>query len=99
MDAYGEVGLRQVYQRGAGCAHCKGTGNIGRVKAGEIIITNSEFLRLALSGNADGAVRYWLEDMDGRTLKEAAASLMLQGIISVDELERWVGQLDQPGAY
>ena len=99
VDAYGEVGLRQVYQRGAGCAHCKGTGNIGRVKAGEIIITNSEFLRLALSGNADGAVRYWLEDMDGRTLKEAAASLMLQGIISVDELERWVGQLDQPGAY
>ena len=99
VDAYGEVGLRQVYQRGAGCAHCKGTGNIGRVKAGEIIITNSEFLRLALSGNADGAVQYWLEDMDGRTLKEAAASLMLQGIISVDELERWVGQLDQPGAY
>ena len=99
MDAYGDVGLRQVYQRGPGCVHCKGTGNIGRVKAGEIIITNSEFLRLALSGNTDGAVRYWLEEMDGRTLKEAAASLMLQGIISVDELERWVGQLDQPGAY
>ena len=98
-DAYGEIGLRQVYQRGAGCEHCKGTGNIGRIKAGEIIITNSEFLRLALSGDTDGAVRYWLEEMDGRTLKEAATSLMLQGIISVDELERWVGQLDQPGAY
>ena len=99
MDAYGEIGLRQVYQRGPGCSHCNGTGNVGRVKAGEIIITNSEFLRLALSGNTDGAVRYWLEEMDGRTLKEAAASLMLQGIISVDELERWVGQLDQPGTY
>ncbi|MBP3397405.1 MAG: Flp pilus assembly complex ATPase component TadA [Alphaproteobacteria bacterium] len=99
MDAYGEIGLRQVYQRGTGCSHCHGTGNIGRIKAGEIIITNSEFLRLALSGNTDGAVRYWLEEMDGRTLKEAAASLMLQGIISIDELERWVGQLDQPGAY
>lgn len=99
MDAYGEIGLRQVYQRGPGCAHCNGTGNVGRVKAGEIIITNSEFLSQALSGNTDEAVRYWLEEMDGRTLKEAAASLMLQGIISVDELERWVGQLDQPGAY
>mgnify|MGYP003291783833 CR=1 FL=1 len=98
-DAYGEIGLRQVYQRGPGCAHCNGTGNVGRVKAGEIIITNSEFLSLALSGKTDDAVRYWLEEMDGRTLKEAAASLMLQGIISVDELERWVGQLDQPGAY
>ncbi len=99
LDAYGEVGLRQVYQRGSGCEHCNGTGNIGRVKAGEVIITNSEFLSLALSGKTDEAVRYWLEEMGGRTLKEAAAALMLQGIISVDELERWVGQLDQPGVY
>ena len=99
MGAYGEIGLRQVYQRGTGCEHCNGTGHLGRIKAGEIIITNSEFLRLALSGNTDGAVRYWLEEMDGRTLKESATSLMLQGIISVDELERWVGQLNQPGVY
>ena len=99
MDAYGKIGLRQVYQRGLGCEHCKGTGNMGRVKAGEIIITNSEFLRLALAGQTDEAIRYWLEEMDGRTLKEAATSLMLQGIISIDELERWVGQLDQPGVY
>lgn len=99
LDAYGDVGLRQVYQRGAGCEHCNGTGNIGRIKAGEIIITNSEFLRLALAGNTDAAVRYWIEEMDGRTLKEAAVSLMLQGIISIDEVERWVGQLNQPGVY
>lgn len=99
MDAFGELGLRQVYVRGAGCKECKGTGTLGRIKAGEIIITNSEFLRLALAGNTDGALRYWLEDMDGRTLKEAAMALMLQGIIGVDELERWVGLLDRPGVY
>ena len=99
LDAFGELGLRQVYIRGAGCEECKGTGTLGRIKAGEIIITNSEFLRLALAGNTDGAVKYWLEEMDGRTLKEAAASLMLQGIIGVDELERWVGLLDRPGVY
>lgn len=99
MDAFGELGLRQVYIRGAGCEECKGTGTLGRIKAGEIIITNSEFLGLALAGNTDGAVRYWLEEMDGRTLKESAMSLMLQGIIGVDELERWVGLLDRPGVY
>jgi len=99
MDAFGEIGLRQVYIRGAGCKECNGTGTLGRVKAGEIIITNSEFLGLALSGNTDGAVRYWLEEMDGRTLKEAAMELMLRGIIGVDELERWVGLLDRPGVY
>ena len=37
--------------------------------------------------------------MNGRTLKEAAASLMLQGIISVDEMERWVGYVNEPGTY
>lgn len=99
LDAFGELGLRQVFIRGAGCKECKGTGTLGRIKAGEIIITNSEFLRLALAGNTDGALRYWLEDMDGRTLKEAAMALMLQGIIGVDELERWVGLLDRPGVY
>ncbi|MBQ8041765.1 MAG: Flp pilus assembly complex ATPase component TadA [Alphaproteobacteria bacterium] len=99
METYGEIGVRQAYVRGSGCEHCKGTGTIGRIKAGEIIITNSEFLRLALSGNTDGAMRYWLEEMDGRTLKEAASSLMLQGIISVDELERWVGYVNEAGAY
>ncbi len=99
QDAFGELGLRQTYIRGAGCTECKGTGTLGRVKAGEIIITNSEFLRLALSGDTDAAVKYWLEEMDGRTLKEAAISLMLQGIVGVDEVERWVGMLDRPGVY
>ena len=99
MDAFGEIGLKQVYMRGPGCEHCDGTGTHGRIKAGEIIITNSEFLQLALSGNTDAAVKYWLEEMDGRTLKEAASALMLQGIIGVDELERWVGLLDRPGVY
>ncbi len=99
LDAFGEIGLRQVYVRGPGCEECNGSGTMGRIKAGEIIITNSEFLRLALSGDTDGAVRYWLENMDGRTLKEAATALMLQGIVGVDELERWVGLLDRPGVY
>ena len=98
-DAYGEIGLRQVYIRGAGCDKCNGTGTLGRIKAGEIIITNSRFLELALAGNTDAAVRYWLEELGGRTLKEAAAELMLSGIIGVDELERWVGTLDSPGVY
>ncbi|MBE6457294.1 MAG: hypothetical protein E7011_00575 [Alphaproteobacteria bacterium] len=99
MDMYGELGVNQAFVRGLGCSHCKGTGTIGRIKAGEIIITNSEFLRLALAGDTDGAIRYWLEELNGRTLKEAAAALVLQGIIGVDELERWVGHVDEPGAY
>lgn len=98
-DAFGDIGLQQVYIKGPGCKECNGTGTIGRVKAGEIIITNSEFLRFALAGNTDAAVKYWLEEMDGRTLKESAMELLLRGIIGIDELERWVGMLDRPGVY
>lgn len=98
-DALGDIGLNQTFVRGVGCEHCHGTGTIGRIKAGEIIITNSEFLNLALSGDAEGALKYWLERMNGRTLKEAAIELMLRGIIGVDELERYVGLLDRPWVY
>ena len=98
-EAFGDLGLQQTYVRGVGCEHCKGTGTIGRIKAGEIIITNSEFLSLALAGETENAMKYWLEKMNGRTLKEAATELMLRGIIGVDELERWVGLLDRPWVY
>ncbi len=98
-DALGDLGLQQTYVRGIGCEHCKGTGTSGRVKAGEIIITNSEFLNLVLAGETETALRYWLEKMNGRTLKEAAIELMLRGIIGIDELERWVGLLDRPWVY
>lgn len=98
-EALGDLGLKQTFIRGVGCEHCNGSGTIGRVKAGEIIMTNSEFLNLALSGDTEGATKYWLEKMNGRTLKEAATELMLRGIIGVDELERWVGLLDRPWVY
>lgn len=99
LDAFGELGLHQVYLNGDGCQYCGQKGTIGRVKAGEIIVTNNEFLQMALSGDTRAAVKYWLEELEGRTLKEAAAELMLRGIISVKELERWVGFLDLPNVY
>ena len=98
-DAFGDLGLPQVFVRGLGCEHCNGAGTIGRIKAGEIILTNSEFLSFALAGEADAALHYWLENLDGRTLKEAAIELMLKGVIGVDEVERWVGLLDRPWVY
>jgi type II secretory ATPase GspE/PulE/Tfp pilus assembly ATPase PilB-like protein len=98
-EALGDLGLQQTYVRGPGCENCKGAGTIGRIKAGEIIITDSEFLRFALAGETASALRYWLEKLDGRTMKEAAIELMLKGIIGVDEVERWVGLLDRPWVY
>jgi type II secretory ATPase GspE/PulE/Tfp pilus assembly ATPase PilB-like protein len=99
LNAFGEIGLRQIYVRGEGCEDCGGKGIAGRTKAGEIIITDNHFLSLALDGRTDEAVKYWLEELGGRTLKESAIELMLRGVIGVDELERWVGLLDQVESY
>lgn len=99
INAFGEIGARQIYVRGRGCDTCAGKGVVGRVKAGEIIITDNKFLSLALNGDIAGATKYWLEEGDGRTLKEAAIELMLRGQIDPSELERWVGLLDQVGVY
>ncbi|MCL2538267.1 MAG: Flp pilus assembly complex ATPase component TadA [Alphaproteobacteria bacterium] len=99
VEAFGELGVRQIFTRGTGCELCDGKGFAGRVKAGEIIITDNEFLAKALGGDIAGAVRYWLEDLDGRTLKESAIELVLRGQIDPSELERWVGLLDQVGVY
>ncbi|MDR1207551.1 MAG: Flp pilus assembly complex ATPase component TadA [Rickettsiales bacterium] len=99
IEAFGESAARQIYVRGKGCEVCDKKGFLGRVKAGEIIITDNEFLNRALSGDAVGAARYWLEELEGRTLKEAAIELMLRGRIDPGELERWVGLLDQMSIY
>lgn len=99
LESFGEIGLGQVYFRGDGCKYCNGKGTIGRIKAGEIIITDNKFLEYSLSGKSADAVKYWIEELDGRTLKESATELMLKGIIGISELERWVGLLDQPGVY
>jgi len=99
VEALGELGLRQTYFRGPGCEACGGKGVMGRTKAGEIVITDNKFLTLALEGSAADAVKYWLEELGGRTLKESAMELMLKGVIGIDELERWVGLLDQVDVY
>ncbi|MDR2770028.1 MAG: Flp pilus assembly complex ATPase component TadA, partial [Rickettsiales bacterium] len=99
LDAFGEVGLRQVYIKGLGCDNCGHKGVVGRTKAGEIIVTDNRFLSLALDGKTSEAIKYWLEELGGRTLKESAIELMLKGVIGVDELERWVGLLDQVEVY
>ena len=99
LDAFGELGLKQVYIRGDGCDACGQKGVNGRTKAGEIIITDNQFLLLVLDGHTNDAMRYWMEELGGRTLKEAAIELMLKGIVGVDEVERWVGLLDNVDVY
>lgn len=95
----GYYGVEQSYLKGAGCPFCNKKGIVGRIVASEVIIPDSVFLDKLISGDKEGAVRYWTNELDGRTLKEDAIEKMLRGIIAVDEVERWCGMLDIDATY
>ena len=57
------------------------------------------FLQLMINGDTKRAIDYWISELDGRTLRDAAIERMLKGYIDLDELERWCGLLDQRPVY
>jgi len=95
-NAFGDVGVEHAYLRGPGCADCDFRGVKGRIAVAEFILPDSTFLNLTLKGEIQKAQNYWINDLDGRTLRENAISQMLRGIIDIEEVERWTGFLDQP---
>ena len=97
--ALGDYGIENTYIRGNGCKHCGNKGFIGRMSVPEIIMPDAMFLQLMISGDTKRAIDYWISELDGRTLRDAAIERMLKGNIDMDELERWCGLLDQRPIY
>lgn len=97
--ALGEYGIENTYLRGRGCKHCGNRGVIGRMSVPEIIIPDANFLKLMVNGETKNAIDYWVSELDGRPLREAAIERMLKGLIDLDEVERWCGLLDQRPIY
>jgi len=94
-NAFGDIGLEYAYLRGPGCAECNFRGVVGRTAVAEFILPDSTFLNLILKGEVQKATNYWINDLDGRTLRENALARMFQGLIDIEEVERWTGFLDQ----
>ena len=97
--ALGDYGIENTYLRGPGCKYCKQKGVIGRMSVPEIIIPDSRFLNYLVDGDIKNAIDYWVSELDGRPLREAAIERMLKGYIDLDEVERWCGLLDQRPIY
>ncbi len=94
-QAFGDIGLEYAYLRGPGCKQCDFRGVKGRAAVAEFILPDSVFLDLIIKGETQKAINYWINDLDGQTLREAAQARMLQGIIDIEEVERWTGFLNQ----
>ncbi len=93
-EAYGDVGLEHAFLRGPGCKHCDFRGVKGRTVIGEFILPDSTFLELMIKGEQKKAINYWKNELNGRSLRENTHERMLQGIIDIDEAERWTGFLN-----
>jgi len=93
-EAYGDMGLEYAFLRGPGCKHCDFRGVKGRTVIGEFILPDATFLELMIKGEQKKAINYWKNELGGRTLRENTHERMLQGIIDVDEAERWTGFLN-----
>ena len=97
--AYGDIGLERAFLRGPGCKFCDFRGVKGRTVIGEFILPDSTFLEMMIKGELKKALNHWTIDLNGRTLRENAHERMLQGIIDIDEVERWTGFLDEPQVF
>ena len=92
---FGDIALETTYLRGPGCKHCDFKGVKGRIAVSEIILPDTTFLELMLKGDTTKAINYWINELNGTTLRESALRHMFNGIIDVGEVERWTGFLDQ----
>ncbi len=90
-QAFGDIGVELSYLRGPGCKNCDFRGVKGRTVVGEFVLPDGTFLDLMLRGESKKALDYWVTELNGRTLKEAAQARMLKGLIDIEEVERWTG--------
>lgn len=94
-QSFGDIGVELSYLRGPGCKHCEYRGVKGRTVVGEFLLPDATFLDLMIRGESKKALDYWVTELNGRTLREAAQARMLKGLIDIDEVERWTGLFNE----
>ncbi len=94
-EGFGDIGLESSFLRGKGCKYCDFRGVKGRLAVAEMIVPDATFLDLMMKGETKKGMNYWINDLNGMTLREVALNHMFKGIIDIDEVERWTGFLNQ----
>jgi type II secretory ATPase GspE/PulE/Tfp pilus assembly ATPase PilB-like protein len=85
--------FEQAFVVGAGCAHCRGRGAIGRTVLAEVIRPDERFFAHLRNADKAAATRYWLNELGGRTMTEHAIDKVRAGLIDPAMAERAVGLL------
>lgn len=74
--------------RGRGCSECDGLGIIGQKVAAEVIVLDETLLRLCKKRDYDGAYKYWLNELKGRTYIDHAREGVLAGLLDPYQTEQ-----------
>ena len=76
-------------KKGVGCSQCHGSGYLGRTAIHEVLVVDKHMRKLITSGAESEEMKdYAVKNQKMQTLKQAAISLVEQGITSFEELER-----------
>ena len=76
-------------KKGVGCSQCHGSGYLGRTAIHEVLVVDKPIRKMITSGaEAEDMKAFAVEHQNMQTLKQAAISLVEQGITSFEELER-----------
>jgi len=84
----GSPGIPATPMRGAGCVRCRGTGYRGRRAVAELLLLDAGLRDLIAARAPLGQIRQAALDRGMRTLRQAAAALVLSGESTQEELDR-----------
>lgn len=74
--------------RGKGCSRCYNSGYSGRLSIAEVIVLTPKIRELILSRQQEHVIRKAAREEGMKTLREQAVSVMLEGIVTLDEVIR-----------
>ena len=76
-------------RKAVGCGQCHGSGYLGRTAIHEVLVVDKHMRKLITTGaEAEEMKQYAMKEQNMTTLKQAAISLVEQGITTFEELER-----------
>ena len=78
------------FMRGAGCAHCRGTGYRGRKAIGELLVMNDVLRELIVAREPVRKLREAARAAGAIPLREAALALVKSGESTLEEINRVV---------
>ncbi|MGS0741436.1 GspE/PulE family protein [Glaciimonas sp. GG7] len=87
------VSLVQTNVIGAGCDACVHTGIQGRTVVAEVVVTDEKLMAFARRRDRVGAIRYWRNEMGGKTMLDHAIAKVKEGVCDPFLTESIVGPL------